>query len=197
MILFKLEKRNLLKLFSIIILLLIFIFSYSKGFKEDYKVKYKKYSGKATITVEETEDTIFIYYDMNLYWGLFTVHDKATILMNDYKPHYLFTDIKAVKKHSKGRTYFRDTLSVYYSKGDSTVVTGKYKVNDWVLLPIYFRYVEGDSLSVTLLQGDFTLHKTIKEDTVVWLSNNKEMIVKIVNTIPVYFNLQGNTFTKE
>ena len=184
-------------MFFVRLIKLFFVLSYSKGFKEDYKVKYKKYSGKATITVEETEDTIFIYYDMNLYWGLFTVHDKATILTKDYKPHYLFTDIKAIKKHSKGKTFFRDTISVYYNKGDSTVVKGKYKVNDWVLLPIYFRYIENDSLSVTLLQGDFTLHRAVKNDTIIWISDNREMIVKIFNTIPVYFNLQGNTFTKE
>ena len=197
MMCFKSAKRNSLKSFSTILLILFCICILNAEEIGKYSLKMDKYSGGGIISFEDRGDTAFYILDMNVKFGVAKLYNEIALLKDGPKPLFIQTQNRILASSYKGGTIFNDSVSYYYKNQDTTVVRGSHEVNDWLALPFFFLYFNDDTIyDCTLLQGDVTMRRSMKGDTTEWISNDSIIIVKILDNIPVFLKSKTLQLTK-
>lgn len=191
-------RRNSSRSFSLFLILTLFAVNLLHSAEVGkYSLKMDKYSGGGLVSFEDRGDTAFFIVDMNVRFGVAKLYNEIAILKDGPEPLYIETRNRILASSYKGGTIFNDTISYYYKDNDTTVVKGSHPVNDWLALPFFFIYFDGDTVyDCTLLQGDARMHKSFRGDTVYWMSSDSIIVIKLLENIPVFIKSKSLQMTK-
>lgn len=167
----------------------MFLLSDAKAYEGTFSVKMFPYSGSSEIYSYEKNDTLIVEFDTKVAFNTVKAKNSAKILLSPLKVLSIDSEYSKLGVKSNGYLLFKDSLIETYSS-DAKVKTKTYKAandpNDWLVLPFFLMFYEGEIYSCSMIHGDFELSKAEEGKIKEWASENKNLIVRFEEDLFTY-----------